>query len=157
MSLLRVPLLSFLWKTFKLFFNNSNKALVNQLLNLYLSHYVNLPLSTMFLLITTIWLRIPLFSHLKHIPLLHLLFILQITLLCMFLHMSVFTIILQTIYHILKVFSSTCFVLLLLNEYTKSKPWARLCCFLGYGIEHKGYRCWDPISKRLWISRHVTF
>ncbi|KAL0448947.1 UNVERIFIED_CONTAM: putative mitochondrial protein [Sesamum latifolium] len=34
---------------------------------------------------------------------------------------------------------------------------ARLYCFLGYGIEHKGYRCWDPISKRLRISRHVTF
>ncbi|KAK2981526.1 hypothetical protein RJ640_023548 [Escallonia rubra] len=28
---------------------------------------------------------------------------------------------------------------------------------LGYGIEHKGYRCWDPISNRLRISRHVVF
>ncbi|KAK2981018.1 hypothetical protein RJ640_012177 [Escallonia rubra] len=27
----------------------------------------------------------------------------------------------------------------------------------GYGIEHKGYRCWDPISNRLRISRHVVF
>ncbi|GFS44208.1 hypothetical protein Acr_00g0089110 [Actinidia rufa] len=26
-----------------------------------------------------------------------------------------------------------------------------------YGIEHKGYRCYDPISKRLRISRHVEF
>ncbi|KAJ9541983.1 hypothetical protein OSB04_028489 [Centaurea solstitialis] len=37
------------------------------------------------------------------------------------------------------------------------EPRSRLCLFLGYGIEHKGYRCWDPISKRLRISRHVTF
>ncbi|KAL0294952.1 UNVERIFIED_CONTAM: Retrovirus-related Pol polyprotein from transposon RE2 [Sesamum angustifolium] len=27
----------------------------------------------------------------------------------------------------------------------------------GYGIEHKGYRYWDPISKRLRMSRHVDF
>ncbi|KAJ9566734.1 hypothetical protein OSB04_002700 [Centaurea solstitialis] len=26
-----------------------------------------------------------------------------------------------------------------------------------WGIKHKEYRCWDPISKRLCISRHVTF
>ena len=32
-----------------------------------------------------------------------------------------------------------------------------LCCFLRYGIEHKGYCCWDPISQRLRISRHVVF
>ena len=28
---------------------------------------------------------------------------------------------------------------------------------MGYGTEHKGFRCWDPISQRLRISRHVTF
>ncbi|KAJ9546605.1 hypothetical protein OSB04_019148 [Centaurea solstitialis] len=43
------------------------------------------------------------------------------------------------------------------HEHTKLQPRSRLCLFLGYGIEHKGYRCWDPISKRLRISRHVTF
>ncbi len=32
-----------------------------------------------------------------------------------------------------------------------------MCCFLGYGTEHKGYRCWDPLSKRIRISRHVVF
>lgn len=36
-----------------------------------------------------------------------------------------------------------------------SSSWS--CCFLGYGIEHKGYRCWDPLSKRLRISQHVIF
>lgn len=43
------------------------------------------------------------------------------------------------------------------HDRTKLEPRARLCCFLGYGIEHKGYRCWDSISQRLRISRHVVF
>ncbi|KAJ9542132.1 hypothetical protein OSB04_028638 [Centaurea solstitialis] len=43
------------------------------------------------------------------------------------------------------------------HEHTKLQHRSRLCLFLGYGIEHKGYRCWDPIFKRLRISRNVTF
>ena len=57
----------------------------------------------------------------------------------------------------LKVFGSSCFVLLQSHEYTKLESRARLCCFLGYDIEHKGYHYWDPLSKHLQISRHVTF
>jgi hypothetical protein len=60
-------------------------------------------------------------------------------------------------YTTLRVFGSACFVLLQPHEHTKLEPRSRLCCFLGYGIEHKGYRCWDPISQRLRISRHVVF
>ncbi|XP_010263725.1 PREDICTED: uncharacterized protein LOC104601921 [Nelumbo nucifera] len=60
-------------------------------------------------------------------------------------------------YQSLHVFGCACFVLLQPHEHTKSEPKARLCCFLGYGIEHKGYRCWDPLSQQLRISRHVTF
>ena len=60
-------------------------------------------------------------------------------------------------YNSLRVFGCACFVLLQPHERTKLEPRARLCCFLGYGIEHKGYRCWDPSSKRLRISRHVIF
>ncbi|KAJ9538525.1 hypothetical protein OSB04_031258 [Centaurea solstitialis] len=60
-------------------------------------------------------------------------------------------------YELLKVWGCACFVQLQPHEYTKLEPRGRLCLFLGYGIEHKGYRCWDPISKRLRISRHVTF
>jgi hypothetical protein len=54
-------------------------------------------------------------------------------------------------------FGCACFVLLQLDEHSKLEPRSHLCCFLGYGIEHKGYRCWDPISQRLRISRHVVF
>ena len=60
-------------------------------------------------------------------------------------------------YFSLRVFGCACFVLLQLHEYSKLEPRSRLCCFLGYEIEHKGYHCWDPISQRLCISRHVVF
>jgi hypothetical protein len=60
-------------------------------------------------------------------------------------------------YRSLRIFGCVCFVLLPPYERTKLEPRSRLCCFLGYGIEHKGYRYYDPISKRLCISQHVTF
>lgn len=60
-------------------------------------------------------------------------------------------------YTLLRPFGCVSFVLLPPPERNKLEPRARLCCFLGYGVEHKGYRCWDPISNRLRISRHVTF
>ena len=43
------------------------------------------------------------------------------------------------------------------HKRTKLEPRARLCCFLGYGIQEKGYRCWDPVSNRLQVSRHVVY
>jgi hypothetical protein len=55
-------------------------------------------------------------------------------------------------YQSLRIFGCVCFVLLPPHERTKLEPRSCLCCFLGYGIEHKGYRCYNPISKRLCIS-----
>jgi len=60
-------------------------------------------------------------------------------------------------YNSLKVFGCACFVLLQPHEYIKPEARARLCCFLGYGTEHKGYRCLDPMSELIRISRHVVF
>ena len=60
-------------------------------------------------------------------------------------------------YHHLRSFCSACFVLLQPHEYNKLVPRLRLCCFLGYGKNQKGYRCYDPISHCLHISRNVVF
>ena len=60
-------------------------------------------------------------------------------------------------YDLLRVFGCVCFVLLHDHERNKLQTHSRLCCFLGYGIGKKGYRCYDPISKRLHVSRHVVF
>jgi hypothetical protein len=29
--------------------------------------------------------------------------------------------------------------------------------FLGYSVEHKSYRCWDPIACRIWTLDDVVF
>ena len=60
-------------------------------------------------------------------------------------------------YDLLRVFGCVCFVLLHDHERNKLQSRSRLCCFLGYGIGPKGYRCYDPISRRLRVSRHVVF
>ncbi|KAH0672920.1 hypothetical protein KY290_025201 [Solanum tuberosum] len=41
-------------------------------------------------------------------------------------------------YTLLKVFGSSCFVLLQPHEHPKLEPRAQVCFFLGYGIEYKG-------------------
>jgi hypothetical protein len=58
-------------------------------------------------------------------------------------------------YSLLKVFGCKCFPLL--RPYTshkldfRSKP----CIFLGYS--YKGYRCFDPLTQNVYLSRHVVF
>ena len=58
-------------------------------------------------------------------------------------------------YDLLRVFGCVCFVILHDHERNKLQSRSRLCCFLGYGIGKKGYRCYDLISKRLRVSRHA--
>uniref|UniRef100_A0A2N9IJC8 Integrase catalytic domain-containing protein n=1 Tax=Fagus sylvatica TaxID=28930 RepID=A0A2N9IJC8_FAGSY len=60
-------------------------------------------------------------------------------------------------YSSLRVFGCVCFVSVPSHERNKLEPRSRLCCFLGYGISQKGFRCYDPISRRLRISHHVEF
>ena len=60
-------------------------------------------------------------------------------------------------YDLLRVFGCVYFVLLQDHERNKLQSRSRLCCYLGYGIGQKGYRCYDPISKRFCFSRHVVF
>ncbi|WJZ94464.1 hypothetical protein VitviT2T_013319 [Vitis vinifera] len=61
------------------------------------------------------------------------------------------------VYHHLRSFGSACFVLLQSHEHNKLESRSRLCCFLGYGETQKGYRCYDPVSHRLRVSRNVVF
>jgi hypothetical protein len=58
---------------------------------------------------------------------------------------------------LIRVFGSACFVLLQSHERTKLEPRFWLCCYLGYGVEQKGYRCHDHVSHRLRIFHHVVF
>ncbi|PKU70985.1 Retrovirus-related Pol polyprotein from transposon TNT 1-94 [Dendrobium catenatum] len=57
----------------------------------------------------------------------------------------------------LRVFGCLCFPWL--KPYTTSKlsPRSTPCTFLGYSPLHKGYKCFDPQTDKMYISRHVIF
>ena len=60
-------------------------------------------------------------------------------------------------YKQLRIFGCRCFPYL--RDYNKNKFEKKSlpCVFLGYNPIHKGYRCLDPDTKRVYISRHVKF
>ena len=43
------------------------------------------------------------------------------------------------------------------NQRTKLDPCAVCCVFLGYAAHKKGYRCYDPATRRLYTTMDVTF
>jgi hypothetical protein len=57
----------------------------------------------------------------------------------------------------LKTFGCKCFPLLSPYNTHKLQPKTTPCIFLGYPPTTKGYMCQDPITKKLYISRHVLF
>ena len=57
----------------------------------------------------------------------------------------------------IKVIRCKCFPYL--RNYNKTKFDGKTfpCVFIGYSSLHKGYRCLNPMTKRVYISRHVIF
>ncbi|KAK9077447.1 hypothetical protein SSX86_005784 [Deinandra increscens subsp. villosa] len=60
-------------------------------------------------------------------------------------------------YTFLRVFGSQCFPHLRPYNQNKIDFRSTPCVFLGYSPTHHGYRCLDPLTDRLYISRHVRF
>ncbi|KAM1411727.1 hypothetical protein ACFXTH_024342 [Malus domestica] len=60
-------------------------------------------------------------------------------------------------YSRLKVFGCRCFPWLKPYVHSKLDSKSKSCIFLGYSLQHKGYRCLDPQTGRIYISRHVQF
>ena len=57
----------------------------------------------------------------------------------------------------LRVFGCQCFPCLRPYRPDKLSKKSIACVFLGYSQHHKGYRCLDPNSGRVYTSRHVIF
>ncbi|WVZ87097.1 hypothetical protein U9M48_033789 [Paspalum notatum var. saurae] len=57
----------------------------------------------------------------------------------------------------LRVFGCLCYPNLTSTAPHKLAPRSIACVFLGYPSSHKGYRCLDPSTGRIIISRHVVF
>ncbi|KAI5350115.1 hypothetical protein L3X38_003006 [Prunus dulcis] len=60
-------------------------------------------------------------------------------------------------YRFLKSFGCTCFPHLVPYNKHKLSSKSIKCIFLGYDNHYKGYKCFEPISRRVYISRNVTF
>jgi hypothetical protein len=56
-----------------------------------------------------------------------------------------------------KIFECVAYVHLHKNQRTKLDPCAVRCIFLGYAQHKKGYRCYDPATRRLYVTMDVTF
>ena len=56
-----------------------------------------------------------------------------------------------------KVFGCTCFVRDHRPSVGKLDPRAVKCIFVGYSCGQKGYRCWNPSERRMFVSLDVNF
>ena len=56
-----------------------------------------------------------------------------------------------------KVFGCITYVHVLDELHTKLDPKAEKCVFVGYFLEQKGYKCYNPITRQMRVSRDVFF
>jgi histone deacetylase 1/2 len=60
-------------------------------------------------------------------------------------------------YFSFRVFGYTYFIFHPHVKHSKLSSRSAICVFLGYGEGKKGYRCFDPVTQKLYVSRHVVF
>lgn len=60
-------------------------------------------------------------------------------------------------YDHLRVFGCLCYPNTIATAPHKLSPRSLACVFIGYPADHRGYRCYDMVSRRVFTSRHVTF
>lgn len=60
-------------------------------------------------------------------------------------------------YHLLRTFGCACYPLLRPYQSNKFSYRSTQCIFLGYSTSHKGYRCLEPSSNRVYVTPHVIF
>ncbi|CAH9137156.1 unnamed protein product, partial [Cuscuta epithymum] len=60
-------------------------------------------------------------------------------------------------FNFLRVFGCACFPNFIAKSSNKLSPRSTRCVFIGYAPGYKGYRCLEPISGRVYISRDVLF
>ncbi|BFG40530.1 hypothetical protein CerSpe_268040 [Prunus speciosa] len=60
-------------------------------------------------------------------------------------------------YNMLRIFGCRCFPWLTPYNKHKLQPKSKTCVFLGYSLNHQGYKCLDLSTRRIYLSRHVLF
>ena len=56
-----------------------------------------------------------------------------------------------------RIFGSVAYALIPAQHRTKLDDKSVKCIFVGYSIESKGFRLYDPVTRRITISRDVVF